>query len=95
MQGWTRPTADVLQRLALSDESHITVDALLEAAKDVPNPPPNMSIADDLVKMTNTYDIRGELRAGGFRWNNDDKVCGIQFIVTSGFVFGGWGLQLE
>lgn len=74
-KAWTRPTADVLQHLALSDESHITVDALLEAAKEVQNPPPNMSIADNLVKMmTNTYDIRNELRAGGFRWNTDDKV---------------------
>jgi hypothetical protein len=86
LQAWTRPTADVLQQLALSDESHITVDALLEAAKEVPNPPPNMSIEENLVKMTtNTYDIRSELRAGGFRWNSDDKVRGIQFILSSGF----------
>ncbi len=79
-RAWSRPLEDVL---ALSPEfeaaSDIDLEKLLEAeAPELPAdegpPPPSLRVVDAEVEVYNSYSIKDQLRALGFRWNAE-KTC--------------------
>ena len=79
-RAWSRPLEEVLSLSSdFESASDITVDKLLalEApelnADDAP-PAPTLRVLDDQVEVHNSYSVKEQLRALGFRWNVE-KTC--------------------
>lgn len=79
-KAWSRPLEEVLGLSPeFEGEADVTIDKLLELeAPELPlddaPPPPSLKVVDTEVEVYNSYAVKDQLRALGFRWNVD-KAC--------------------